>query len=269
MRFELRLTEKCNQNCSYCNMHSNKEDSLFDFDGFDCFLKNNQLNEQNELFIYGGEPTLHKDIRKIILKYSSFFSKIIVQTNGTNLEVLENLPVNISLSYHKEYDNVIDFIKKIKKYNITNINYMDSNDNYEDYNLLKKLVNPKKTVVQFCPLLEKDFINTTQSLKDLKNKPIFKKLQNDYHFKKINGYSNYDYWLNNLNTFKNQDCYIKYHLIHMSNNKIYNCFNDLRIDKGGIPFSDYIHIKKKITCCHDICHFEMHLRNKNENDTES
>ncbi len=265
MRFEIRLTENCNYNCSYCkDMHGNNKQVAIDYQGYNELINN---FDNVEIFLYGGEPTLYYDINNIVDFFNSYsnISSIIIQTNGSNPSIINKLikynKVKINYSYHSENITLKNFISNICNVNKVNeIAYMDDGSNYKDYFILKKIY--KK--VEFCPILSSKLTgkSSTPLLKDLKNKEIFKEIQNDYHFKKLkSGKSNYDYWYDNINNNKDKECFINNEVIHIQDNKIYICLNSLIENNNGMNLNEYKN--RQIICPYNICYFDMEYWKEN------
>ena len=278
MIINLRLIEKCNYNCEYCTMHSNKK-TIFTYEKFALFIKKIMEYEKfAKVFIYGGEPFLYdiEILKKIIFLSSIYNLKIIFQTNlsdqsfakiKTLLKLLKNKSrFYINASYHQDFENFNNFLKKLIFLNAKNIlneiAFMDEEKNYDQYFELKERFNK----VEFCPLIngnvlfDHDKNIASKSLINLEKKDIFKKLNNDYHFK-----LNYYHWKNNDCNNYNQKCYIAFHEIHYFNDKIYYCLNDAVYDKNFINneafnFKNY---QKSIICPYKKCFFDMQYFDRN------
>lgn len=263
MRIEIRLTTKCNFNCEYCDsLHNNNiKDQGFDFKGFQKVLVQFQ---SPEIFIYGGEPTLHKDFLELIdfITKESPDSDIIIQTNLSHPDKIpsgKNIKVNAS--WHSSNLSFKKFLLNVNKIEdqLVEISFMDSSDEiYKYYRLLKKLY---PGLVQFCPIIDSDIYksSSTKRLKDLKHKEIFKEIQNDWHFvKHKSGLSNYDYWDKDINKNKNKKCSVKKNVIYTDEKYIYSCFNGLFFEpKLRTPFENYQHKSEIITCPYETCFFGM------------
>lgn len=263
MRVEIRITENCNYDCHYCSsLHNNSKRNIkFDFLGFKNLV--DQLHNPT-IFVYGGEPTNHPDFKEIInwmIEYENI-SEIIIQTNCSRPKILNfnNQKVLINASYHRGIVKLKKFIKQIKTLNINEVSFMDSDDNYSEYTILKKIFGEK---VQFCPIINPD-INEKSSNKrliELENKDIFSSLKKDYHFinQGIENKSNYDYWKDDSNYSKGNLCNIKKNTIHVQDNRVFDCFNDIFNDQiPGVDLGDYKYEFTTITCISERCYFDMH-----------
>lgn len=100
------ITAVCNLKCSYCfSLYENKYQSHMSD-----YLVNYTLNKIKEkskensirLVILGGEPTLYPYIGNVCKESLEFCRKVILVTNGTQLDVLKKIDGNVSVdfSYH-------------------------------------------------------------------------------------------------------------------------------------------------------------------------
>lgn len=118
----LHLTNRCNLKCSYCwtNFDENREYQEMSAETWKSIkytLQKYSSQRDIHILIEGGEPTLHKDLKKICYELSSY--PLMVISNGINQENILDLPtfVKIRLSYHKgyNYNRFINFILQLKK----------------------------------------------------------------------------------------------------------------------------------------------------------
>lgn len=82
-KVEIHITEKCQNNCVFCsvNKHYNPELSLEEI------YKNIERTKNKGFYkitITGGEPTLRKEIFKIVNRAKKYYKNILIETNGTN-----------------------------------------------------------------------------------------------------------------------------------------------------------------------------------------
>jgi len=278
MIIEIKLTHYCNLNCSYCvSMHSSDktlcEKEQFDLEGFINFLDEFQCTgthprfKEIKFFIFGGEPSTSKDLIPLVNYLNKLVdsNNIIIQTNLTNLSTLKKINCLINISWHPEFisfKELINRLNKLPQERINEIAFMDVDDKYyKYYNILKKLYK-----VEFCPIIE-DIVHYDgrwlKRLKELKNKDIFKVIQNDEHFHKFkSNKSNYDYWVNEEHSI-GKKCFINYEVLFISNNKVYECFNDMFFNINGINLRDYEYIPKIKICPHQRCFFDMRYQEEN------
>lgn len=256
MRVELRLTEVCNYDCSYCkDLHNNRKGhQKFDFYGFDDFL--NKVPDPY-VFIYGGEPTTHPEFIDVVrfLIYRGITAE--VQTNGSNRGVIRQLPpeVKINYSYHSEKIGLHEFIGNITGTNINEIAFMSDGDDQE-YVKLKKMFGKK---VQYCPILNSrlDDHSNRPELISIINKDIFGMIKKDYHFRTHeNGVSNFGCWCDQLNSL-DRLCKVQQTTIHVQYNKVYFCFNAMMKDVAGISFEAFEYSDDVIRCPFEYCYFGM------------
>jgi organic radical activating enzyme len=133
---DILVTEKCNLNCSHCNMfiphyenpvHRNVNTIIEDIDVF--FSKADYVSI---LHLVGGEPFLYPNIDEIIThitkNYTNRIDKFIITTNGTatpkdtTIELLKNNNVILSVS------NYTDKLPKLKTKVTKNIEYYTLNN---------------------------------------------------------------------------------------------------------------------------------------------
>lgn len=121
------VTSKCNYNCHYCYArydYHNESLDMKDSLKYTIIKKLKELSKTNpiRLIILGGEPTLYDGLSSLCKEVIQFCKFVTIVTNGTNIELLESLPRNISimLSYHgQDVDNFTSIIKTLaKKHNI-------------------------------------------------------------------------------------------------------------------------------------------------------
>jgi len=132
---EIKLTSKCNYDCYYCTCnpdigmpgHNNKHKiCTFDVDNI-CTLitqAKKKLDRRINVFIFGGEPTLHKDMISMIndinrvldpedeINILSNLSKPIQWFVNMVLEIERLDNVYVSGSYHNTYTNSTTFLSK-------------------------------------------------------------------------------------------------------------------------------------------------------------
>ena len=262
MRLEIRLTSNCNYSCEYCDsLHDNKSKAdEFNFIGFGDVLS--QFKDP-EIFIYGGEPTTHKDFIKLIeyLKEHSPDSEITVQTNLSNPDILQIEGIKINASFHSSQTKFATFLQNVYRIQskIYEISFMDADDN--DYKYFKILRNLFPGLVQFCPVIDSDIKkpSSTPRVKELQHKDIFKDIQDDWHFvKHDSGLSNYDYWKDNLNEMRGKPCSVSSRVIHLDSNYVYRCFNGMFFKpEMKTRFEDFIYNDDVFECPYDRCFFDM------------
>lgn len=253
MRIEIRLTEHCNYNCLYCtDMHNNSaKDWDIDYDGLHEVLKQ---FDSPEIFIYGGEPTLSPQLPKLVNFLNNYTDNIIVQTNGSNPEVLKDLNIKINYSYHDGI-KLIDFIKNVDSSKLNEIAYMDHiKADYKDYEKLKFIYD----CVQFCPTINSTIGEppSNDRLKNLINQDIYKKISNDEHFISNKYGSNWYIWANDIKS-NDKQCCTEFTTIHIQYNKVYFCFNAMMQDTKGVSTRDYKYNPKNIKCPYTYCYFGM------------
>ena len=79
----LNLTSKCNMNCSFC--FATVKNKLYEPESSVLIEKSKNWGE-GCILLYGGEPTLRKDIFKIIKEIKNIGLKVVLLTNGLKLD---------------------------------------------------------------------------------------------------------------------------------------------------------------------------------------
>lgn len=260
MKIELRLIEKCNFNCPYCeDLHKDTPYVALDFINLEKVF---QEFDDISFFIYGGEPTLHPEIVALVNLCKKYSNHIVIQTNGSNQDVIKNLineysDIIINYSFHSSHFTLSNFMKVIEKNNLGEISVMDvPRKNIKVYSKLKMFFKDK---VQYYPILPKtlDKLPSTPHLRSLENDPDFNLVKNDWAFQKMHhGYSNYEIWRDNISSF-GKNCSIEFSSIFIQDNKIYKCFNDIfNKDISGVSLLNYKHTPTNKICHNKNCHFD-------------
>lgn len=260
MKIEIRLNEKCNYNCPYCeDLHRDTPFVLLDFDNLERVFKQ---FEDTWFFIYGGEPTLHPEIIELVNLCKKYSNQIIIQTNGSNPSVIKDLineysNIIVNYSYHPSSTTLGNFMKVIEKDNLGEIAVMDMpRKNIKTYSRLKLLHGEK---VQYYPILPKQLDNlpSTKHLRSLEDDPDFHLVENDWAFQKMHhGFSNYEIWRDNILSYE-RICNIEFSTIFIQDNIVYNCFNDIfNANINGTKVSKYTHNPVKKACHNRTCYFD-------------
>jgi radical SAM protein with 4Fe4S-binding SPASM domain len=92
VHIQLNLTNKCNLSCNFCSCQNRTKNSELDFHKaekiIDTYAK---LGCQAVTITGGGEPTLYKDLPKIIKLFRQSGIKVGLVTNGINIDSVKNL----------------------------------------------------------------------------------------------------------------------------------------------------------------------------------
>jgi organic radical activating enzyme len=149
---DVLVTEKCNLNCSHCNMfiphfeipkHRELDTMISDIDSYF-----NMVDYVSVFHLVGGEPFLHPQIQDVIQhilsNYADKIDKFIITTNGSiapkpsTIELLKNNDVILSISNYSDklqklkskVERVIDIYKSngIKHYVRNEIEWYDFGD---------------------------------------------------------------------------------------------------------------------------------------------
>lgn len=90
---QLFITNRCDLSCRDCFYKSRLGQDDMSFDDYKKYIENH-LNNIQKIIILGGEPTLHKDLPKMIKHNNSLGLKTTVYTNGNNLKAFENVDIS-------------------------------------------------------------------------------------------------------------------------------------------------------------------------------
>ncbi len=165
----LYITSECNNDCEYCcskNLRGKKQ--FLSYEEVEHFLDWLDSDvEENNIYITGGEPTLHPDLKKI-LNRCSFFTKTTLMTNLLcSKELIKDLleinyiTWNISTNPKKELENTfienLDYLlsqKNIIKENKNTIGlsitlYENINENAKNINKIFSLLEKYNEVITY------------------------------------------------------------------------------------------------------------------------
>lgn len=194
----LIFTSGCNFRCSYCHNYKlwEKREDTLTYKELSAILKAAKENWVEAICITGGEPTIHKDLFKVInfIKKKGF--KIKLDTNGSNPERIKEL-LNLVDYFAMDYKASLSNYKKIIRTNIDLNKIKESRDliinKAKDYEFrttiipgihkedeIKKmcleLTGAKRIIFQpFVPkeeLLDNDYIRVKRTQKNLLDKAI-------------------------------------------------------------------------------------------------
>lgn len=151
---DVLVTERCNLNCSFCNMFiphyqlPKHRDLNVIYADFDLFFQ--RVDYVSIFHLVGGEPFLHPEIKSIIQyindKYSSKIDKFIITTNGSILPKAEVLDILSNSNIILSVSNYSDKLEKLKSkvdrvlntYKEKNINhYVRNNIKWYDFGDLR------------------------------------------------------------------------------------------------------------------------------------
>lgn len=120
MQVEWEITLACNYMCDYCGLLDSSICDTVDTGKLHTFI--NMLNlkySDVELFLFGGEPFLHKSIGYIISTLNSLNQPFVIQTNLSDhsVKVITELNdvFNINISVHIDRTSIMDICNNIKR----------------------------------------------------------------------------------------------------------------------------------------------------------
>ena len=180
---EWEIVSKCNYKCNYCLLPN--YDYIKDKIDIKNFIK--MLNENYndiEIFCFGGEPFLHKDIKYIINTFNEFDQKFVIQSNLSNYSIMKIIKNNIGNfklngSIHPSQINIkscIDDFKLLFEYAKDNNVYINSIDiMYSSsvairyFNILNDIFPKVFKVVPIAGFYEEDSDNLTSEYNSAKS----------------------------------------------------------------------------------------------------
>jgi MoaA/NifB/PqqE/SkfB family radical SAM enzyme len=263
---DFRLTTRCNYACYYCiDMHNNYN-KIYDFnlDNLRLLVRLLLKNEKVPyFFIYGGEPTLHSQLFKIIKVLGQELYNIGMIEVQSNLSLDKNYIKKLckigskysnfilSGSYHNN-NNFNLFLEKcllIKQYKcLGKITFMYNSKNNILDEFYKTFYLLGRGHVEISPLISG---NVIEDPIDGQNSPFYE-IEYIYEHENIDKFSNHSYffqkvipykikdnnetfytsraeiWYNKANNFIDMNCMVnKERLIINYDGQIYSCFNDM------------------------------------------
>lgn len=115
------LTDACNYNCEYCYIKKSKSHSILNVDILQSFIQHvkAKLRKHLQIWILGGEPTLHPKLLKLICSNES--STISLYSNfSADIELYKSIlmhNVNLYISIHPSQIIVEDIVRKMSMLN--------------------------------------------------------------------------------------------------------------------------------------------------------
>lgn len=269
------ILDACNYSCIYCPIKSNKYASRGILDETIVYINN--INRSNkgrrvniEVTLFGGEPTLHKDLEYIIKSLSSK-NKVRVFTNlSANSSLYKNLyskyNVQYSISYHPDQINSDKFISKLSKIDKESIGFINvmKIDKYE-IDILKVLeyLRENRITYRICPI--HGIGNKSEFLQSIiynnKYHTNFYDTEIVYDTGERKSYTEQELRFYNLTSFKGYICYKGYSSFFINHDgKIYKCLQDMKKDSIysiKSPYSEIFSIEK--SCPYDTCMCESYI----------
>lgn len=84
--FYFNITYGCNSSCVFCYSHNTRHDGRtyheMSPEQFEEYLDSHHVGKEDRIIINGGEPLLHTDFVKILLKALEYSQDVLVYTNG-------------------------------------------------------------------------------------------------------------------------------------------------------------------------------------------
>lgn len=142
----INLTRRCNLHCPYCYVHDfvNKKNNDMKMDlSLDQIKQIVNLSTIDGVYLTGGEPFMHPNIKKIIDYFFENGKKINIATNGLLLNdemfrFLNHKNITLLISLRDEYSEMFRIINQLKAFEIEVICYHLPSNTSPD--ILSKLI---------------------------------------------------------------------------------------------------------------------------------
>lgn len=232
------LTRECNSCCVGCPFHNNINNRLIDPKKVITFISNNfNFNTNyNQIILFGGEPTLHKQFNYIITELSKlkFKNKIIFSNFSADIDTYNDClfkDYTLILTYHNNiFQNIEQFIEKIIKLKLTNYSIILMRDEKTNYNYNK--------LISYVP---KEKINIVSTHKEKNNLVDSHHVIQNYNCITIDEFGRGKTWSDVIESNK-------------------NCFTGYSCTAGKLSF--FIEENGDIFPCHGIAQ-DYYIKNKN------
>lgn len=121
------LTDRCNGNCSFCNISRNFQNEL-SFNQFELLLDNPLFSQIDTLSLSGGEMFLHPQVKDIVLTATNkpkFLQRLFINTNGLRdandiYEIISLVPEHIKCIISISYEGGVEENHAIRGYDNSN-----------------------------------------------------------------------------------------------------------------------------------------------------
>lgn len=229
-KLNLYLDNKCNTNCSYCNVNYSKKRTLYDDDLIDWIVKNQEGIDFDYINLMGGEPSIIYE-NKIFDFITDCFKDIHMTSNMYDSDKINKWVskvgdrLKITASVHQDiFDTQFQSFELFKD-NIIKFNIVITEENIKDmYDIISKIDKFKKPINLIPRSLKIGEIYKGFEQASLKEQ-IEKIIDNDLHLNIIN-YEYVEKSRINKNTYLGEDCL---------------CYDEISIDLNGDVFKCEYH----------------------------
>ena len=283
------LTFRCNYDCSYCTSHDVNHPPLMRsaneiIDAL-TFIFKHYPNKKIKLGILGGEPFVYKSFTNLVNELSNYdFLQVNIVTNLSVAEkTLQKLKVSknihIAASYHPEFSDSKDFVKKMKYLQNKGFMTFCSVSMHPDEKYLKNSLYVLENLTgNICPnflsSMQEPSVNVFGKSYDYseKIKASVKKYDNRvpkyyFEYKYADGtnkvFSISDVVINNKDNFKGLLCKAGHDKLHVNERgDIYPaaCFLNTRVILGNMFKNTFKKPKTYVTCPFTSCKCTTDLR---------
>jgi MoaA/NifB/PqqE/SkfB family radical SAM enzyme len=147
VHIQLNLTNKCNLSCGFCSCQNRSKGTELDFHKaekiIDMYAK---LGCQAVTITGGGEPTLYKNLPKILKLCKQLGLEVGLVTNGINVDNVENLDlltwIRVSFDDSRHFDHTFkhDLISAVTKYRTVDWSFSYVVTGAHDYGQIIKVI---------------------------------------------------------------------------------------------------------------------------------
>lgn len=270
------LTFRCNYDCSYCESHDvnhplNNKPAKSISDALN-YVTSFYQNKSIIVNILGGEPFLYKNIFNI---FNNLEERIDVKVT-TNLsftldfikKTFNNTKINIKASFHPEYADPYEFVKKVKylqqnNFNITSNISMHPNESHFEkaIYILENLPRAKPHILSNMNvnglIFGDSFSYSPSQIKTIKKySGSLKKYIKCTYSDNIKYVTHQDLISNNLDNFKGMKCYAGHENLHIKENgDIFPaaCFLNTKTSLGNMYKKTFRVPKSYVLCPFTSC----------------
>lgn len=291
----IRLTNLCDYNCNYCNLHDNTSKIIHESEKIIEVVENILISLPSSYkkiiyHLYGGEPTVYKYVKEFLLTVSELNEKykkdfrIELKTNFSKsinffldiININKNIYISMSYQNHQRKDNLTDLKNKVIKFKnvINNIDIMlEEEENSKPNEIIEfaNFVKDNNIPVQLNTIDNKD-INELILYQDIISK--FKCIDDRINVITKNSIENISVieLKSNFDNFFGYKCNVGLHqfIIDASSKliKIFLCYSD-NLKNTNLVWDnsmDYNYLQKRIKffnkpnfCLHKKCLCEVYI----------
>ena len=263
------LLLECNYTCRYCHVKSSGRASRKIIDDTISFLKKAPQNDI-EVTLFGGEPTIHEDLLYIVDKLS-FCKTVYIFTNlscsNSLIEQLVKKNVSFCISYHSDIIKPEHFLSKLefllsKSGSIEFINVMMVAEKEYENDIVLKYCRDHQIKHRMLPIWQEggsiDWLQSVIYSRRPDVVPIRDTIVVKDNKKVV--LSEQECIALNIDNFKGYDCYAGMRSVYIDHNgHVYRCQADMNESKIFCSVTDNYPELDSYTCPYDKCTCEYYI----------